>query len=140
MAGRKKLKIYQYNLSGKFIQTYESISRLRQVYFSDDNGKRPIFRNKNYAVLSDNTIISTNKIGREGVREIIKRINNPYLTLGNKIQEIEVYNLDSIKIATFASINIASKITNISNTTLHHRLERGCKHGNTDGLYFKYKD
>ncbi len=141
MAGRTKQKVYQYNLFGKFIQTYESISRLRSVYFSDDNGKRPIFTgNKNYRILDDNTIISTKKLGRMGIREVIKRENSPYLNLGQNIKEIEVYNLNNVLVATFASAYIASKITNIPYGTIENRVNKGTKHGNTDTLWFKYKN
>jgi hypothetical protein len=141
MSGRTKQKVYQYeyNTYGKFIKSYDSISEVRRIYFFKDSGKRPLLANNtSYKILSDNTIISKERIGREGVVNIIKRENNKYINLGNLIKPVKVYNLDNKLIAEFISPTLTSKIMNIPLPTLYHKLNNSKNAFDWEGLKFTY--
>lgn len=136
---RAKQKVYQYNSNGKFLKEFESQSEVRKIYFSEVKGKRPIMRNGKYEILPDNTVISHLRLGREIVKNIIKYNNNPYLNIGYKNDPIKVLNLNKKVIARFASINIASKLTNISMNTIYSQVYQNKTNNikNKTGLFFR---
>jgi hypothetical protein len=133
---RQKEKVYQYDKNGKFIKEWESQTEVRNKYYSDAIGKYPIFRkdskgskitSKNISILPDETLISSERIGRIGVMEFLKRYNNPYINRSIRSgkyakSRINVYDLDNNKIAEFKDIDIASKITGEPYNTIYNRV------------------
>lgn len=145
MAGREKVKLYQYSNKGMYLQEYESMTEVRKKYYEDtqypmfvkeSNKTRHIVRD--YHKLPDNTYIAKYKIGRDKLLKLLKIDNAPYTRVDPRSKIVEVYNLLGKKIANFASITIASGISNIDQVTLQHRCER--KSEGRDGLIYKYKD
>ena len=150
MSVRPKNKVYHYTPEGKYLKTFESESELRREYYSTDNGNRPIFnrvaRNKGKiyhynnvtAVLPDGSIVSRERIGRTGVLDYIRKRESPYTNISKEEPLIEVINLDNSIIAMFKGAYIASKMTGIHQSTIHHQVTRGNKTSHS-GLIFRYK-
>jgi len=149
MSGRPKQKCYQYDSSGKFIKVYDSNAEVLGKYFSHIKGKRPLFISytkekiyrKDYIVLPDNTFLTKARIGREGIRDIKKRIGNPFLKPSNTV--IDVYNLDNELVASFNGLNIASNLCNIPKGTIYSQLTKSVNkaaESNSSGLLFKYRN
>lgn len=139
MAGREKIKIFEYSKDGKFLKEYESISELRNKYFSNDRGKRPLIRKNEYSTLPNGNYISTYRLGRDKIEFLNRRSKSKFINIKKSNSIIECYNLDNIKIATFVDINIASKLTNIPLTTIYHQLNNGKGTPKKD-LIFKYRE
>ena len=145
MAGKQKVKLYQYSDKGIYLQEFESLTQVRKVYYNDT--KYPMFVNegnktrhivRDYHKLPDNTYIAKYKIGRDKLLKLLKIDSAPYTRVDPRSKIVEVYNLLGKKIANFASITIASGMSNIDQTTLQHRCER--KSEGRDGLIYKYKN
>ena len=143
MSGRPKVKRYQYDKKGNFLQEFESESAVRKQYYSTDKGKRPIFGNypyqKEYVILPDGTYLTKERIGRVGIRDINKRINNEFLNISNDDKKVKATNLDNKVVATFANINLAAKMTNIPLGTIHNQVTRGINKFSHRGLIFTYE-
>jgi hypothetical protein len=150
MSGRPKQKRYEYNQDGKFIREYVCENDIRKEYYAEDKGKRPLFGttktnhkgkvysyNYSYHILKNNNIIVKERIGREGIKNLIKHINNDFVKIYNK-KKINVINLDNEIIASFISENIAAKMTNIPISTIHNQLTKGKGFSTDRGLIFKY--
>lgn len=149
MSGRPKNKVYHYTEDGKFIKVFNCENDVKREYYPNTN--RPLFvrqsSNKdgkkyyyNYETIQllDNTIISKIRIGREGVRDFIKKSKSPFTNIQDNERIIEAYNLDNKVIATFKGLHVASKMTNIPASTIHHQVTRNSKHTQSD-LIFRYK-
>lgn len=150
MSGRPKQKRYEYNQEGKFIREYECENDIRKEYYSQDKGKRPLFgttrtnyKGKTYSytylyhILKNNNIIVKERIGRIGIKNLLRHINNDFVNISNK-KKINVINLDNEIIASFVNINIASKMTNIPLSTIHSQLTKSKGFSTDRGLIFKY--
>lgn len=149
MSGRPRNKVYHYTQDGRFIKMFDCENDVKREYYPNTN--RPLFVRQssnrdgkvyhyNYETiqLPDDTIISKIRIGREGVRNFIKKSKSSFTNISDNEKVIEVYNLDNKVIATFKGLHVASKITNISASTIHHQVTRNSKHTQSD-LIFKYK-
>lgn len=120
MAGREKQKVYEYSKKGKYLKTHESMSEFATLYGYSKN----IFavgRYNGIIELDHGRIASLDRIGRVGVLEFQKRKASPYVGKGKNIAEgrlwsegrdgeIEVYDLDGDKIATFKNLFVAKKM------------------------------
>ncbi len=150
MSGRPKQKAYHYDNNGKFIKEYSCIDDIRKEYYSSDIGMRPLFKInvripgggykivvKDYIELPDKTFATISRIGRAGIRDINKRINNPFINNENKL--FDILNLDNEIIATFSNIKVASVLLNKSISSIHSRLNKKGIIDSSDGLTFKYK-
>lgn len=141
MAGNPPIKVYQYNKDGKFLKMFDSIQDVRKEYYKEDSGKRPFFRFKSlYTILPDNTIVCKEKVGREFVKHVFKRLSNPFVRLDETSPLIKLFNIDNKVIATFKDIMIASKLTGISYRTIYAQLNTGKKIRKeaTNFLLFEY--
>lgn len=143
MSGRPKQVRYQYSKDGKFLNQFDSETDVRKKYYSNDKGKRPLFGTKGYIkeyhILPDNTFLTKERIGRTGIREINKRIDSKlFLDIDNNDTKIKVFNLDNKIIASFVSIKIASKMTNIPFGTIYSQLKDDRGKFTHSGLIFKY--
>ena len=130
MAGREKIKCYEYDLQGKYIREYESIQEVRDKFYPNDKGKRPIIFNKEgYFKIENYGFIANHKIGRDTLR-INERIKNSkycnYKSLDDE-KEIEIYNLKGEKIAEFKNLYLISILTNIPKNTIISQINDSCK-------------
>lgn len=150
MSGKPKQKAYHYDNDGKFIKEYSCMEEIRKEYYSSDKGKRPLFVTnakipngtykvitKDYLKLPDNTFATKERIGREGIRKINKRINNPFINNENKY--FDILNLDNEVIASFNNIKVAAVLLNKSVSNIHSRLKKQGIIDSSDGLTFKYR-
>lgn len=133
MSGRAKQKVYQYDAQGKFIQEFESETSAAIRYYGS---KRPLFQTKDYH-LTINTILVKEKIGRDNVKKLFRKINSPFITIRADEKPVECLNLNNEVIATYKGAHIASLLSNVPKTTIYHQLETGryAKHD----LFFRYK-
>lgn len=146
MAGRAKIKCYEYNSEGKYLQEYESQQEVRNKYFSSDIGKRPLLKSgiEDYFKLQNGNFIANYRIGRDKLIKLERIKNCIYCNdSGNiKNQEVEVYNLKNELIATFKNSHFTSVMLKIDLSTLHSRVNSISNIRNTpnkDNLEFKYK-
>lgn len=138
MSGRPKQEVFQYDADGKYIRKYNSQSEVREKYFSDDLGKRPLFNVVTpYQEMPDGTYIAPYRIGRDKLREAIRLYNCPYCKKHVAHRPVYVYNLIGEKIAEFSNIRVASLMTGIDYATITHRVKNGKHH--TDNLLFTYE-
>ena len=120
MSGRAKIKCYQYDFSGKYIQSWDSIAGVRDRYYGNVVGKYPIFRdNSSYHILPDDTIILKERIGRDNIRRLIARLNNPLIIDDNNLDQINILNMDGKVVATFANENIARELTAMTRSQMY---------------------
>lgn len=135
MSGKAKQKVYQYTAQGKFIQEFESeTSAAIRCYGS----KRPLFQTKDYH-LTINTILVKEKIGRDAVKKLFRKINSPFITTRSDDKIIECLNLNNEVIATYKGLHIASLLSNVAKATIFNQLKNNkCSHTNID-LIFRYK-
>jgi hypothetical protein len=144
MAGKPAIKIFQYSNEGKYIKTFNSISEIHREYFNDS--KYPFFVGVQNILekLPDNTIICKERLGRDKIKAILRRLSNPFILKDDRSNsnEIEVLNVDKIVIATFFNISMASKLLNISANSIH-AIMKSSMNGypkNKYGVYFRYKE
>lgn len=144
MSGKIKQKVYQYDLEGKFIKTFESIKELQITLFPGVKGiKNPFLsynNGKKYVksqVLINNNILSLNKIGKSQVIKEFKKVNSPYISSVKDNKTVQCLNLNNEIIAEFKNAHFASLLTGIDRTTIFHQLKSG-KFSKKD-LFFKYK-
>jgi hypothetical protein len=135
MSGRPKQKRYQYDESGKFIKVYESEADCRKEYYNYSKGKYPFFRKSkevfslDYHILPDNTFLFKERVGRDGVRELKKRLTDDFINLKEDKPLIRCLNRDNKVIATFKDIYIANKLTKIPVGIIYHSLNRKSNSG-----------
>lgn len=146
MAGRIPIQCFEYNLKGKFIREYTSIQEVREKYFPNDIGKRPLFSpgKEDYFISPNNTIIANYRIGRNKIRKLERIRKCPYCKNYKNTDDspIEVFNLKGEKIAEFKNAYILSLMTGISQRTIWDRLNvQSLKNNkpNSDNLEYKYK-
>ena len=138
--GREKKPIYQYSEDGKFLQEYESITQLREKYkITKGNMFGQGEYERNYRKLPDGTYISTERLGRDGVKKIVRIDSCEFCTTKYKTSKIvEVYNLLGEKLAEFNSLATLCKMTNKPQATLFHRGKNQSK-TTADNLIYKFK-
>jgi len=138
MANIKK-QVYEYNSKGKLLKVYSSHDEVIKKYFK--GSKRPLFQYKDYYILNETSLITSKRMGRDMSKNILKMENNPYLRLGVNPVQINVKNLKNEVIATFQGVQIASLMTKVPITTIHHQLYNNSSKTirNKSGLTFELK-
>ena len=136
MSGRPKQKTFQYDKEGKFIRAYECLADVRKRYYYNDGGVRPMFVNKDYELLPDNTYLVKERIGRKGITLLDKIINSKYTFKNKKL--VSLINVKNEEIAIFANIHIAHRLTQIPYSTIYNQLNESKNSKHLD-LRFQYK-
>lgn len=133
MAGRPKVKIYQYDADFKYLGSYDTQNEVFEKYFNGKKGR--LFHNPHYRELPDGTFVSTYRIGREGLLKWVAIQNDVLCRQREDYFPICFYNLRGEKIASFSSIRIASELTGISYSTIQVGLD-AVYHG-SDGILMR---
>lgn len=145
MAGKPKIKCYEYDSNYKYLGEYESVQEVRNKYFSNDLGKRKIFESgkDDYYKLDNGNFIANYRITGKVLKKLEKIKNCIYCNDDKRLEnkEIEVFNLKGEKIAEFKNMDITCKILKINQSTLWSRLHDVSTKNkpNKDNLEFKYK-
>lgn len=146
MAGKPKIKCYEYDSNYKYLGEYESVQEVRNKYFSNDLGKRKLFESgkNDYYKLDNGNFIANYRIGRHNLLKLERIKNCVYCSTNKNIKnkEIEVFNLKGEKIAEFKNLYIACEMLKIPMNTLWNRLNVTSNLRNKlnkDNLEFKYK-
>lgn len=145
-SGREKINLYHYDSDGKFLKTWDSQQELRNEYFPNESGKRPLINNKRwklfqYDVLPDGTFYCLERLGREKIKKYERIFNSKYCVsydTKSKEKAVEVYNLCHEKIGEFKSAYLAHLLLNIPLSTITKSADSGKGQSKND-LYFKYK-
>ena len=145
MSGRLKQKVYEYSTLGKYIRDYESISEYRDIYFSQDIGKRPIFQHNELGIdyhIFDEIIILKERPGREIIKLLYFIHNSKYCNTGVD-RPVQVFNLKNELIAEFKNTVLLLKLMpDLNKVTLSNQLNRKTNNPHKSrklGLTFKYK-
>lgn len=142
-SGKEKIKIYHYDKEGNFIKQFESLVKLREEYFPQDIGKRPLFNsikwNKfQYDTLEDGTHYSNYRIGREKLLKFEKMYNSNLCMKNDFKKPVVMYNLLHEPIATFNNEYIAAEATKIPVNRVQYDC-KNCKQRPKKDFYFKYQ-
>ena len=134
MSGRAKQKVYLYGESGTFIREFQSETEASKHFYGN---KRPLFQNKEHHLISNFSILLKERIGRDNVKKLFRKINSPFITIRANEKPVECLNLNNEVIATYKGAHIASLLSNVPKATIYHQLETG-KYAKND-LFFRYK-
>ena len=147
MAGREKIKVYEYSINGKFIKKYETMTEMFNVHY---NGKkRPLFEDKKYNThlgnchkLPNGNFLSYEKLGRDKICRINTIANSSISNLryNENDKEFGLFDLRNRCLAKFNNVTIASTLLNIPNSLIYFSLKRkhkSQKYVNGE-IYFKY--
>lgn len=148
MSGRAPHKMYEYDFEGNYLQSYANIQQARKKYYADDIGQRPIFVNKelgeDYHITFNSTILLKNRIGRENIVFLLRRVQSEYSYLSEwENKPVEVYNIRGEKLAEFPNALTASRLMpHISYDLIrkHLRSPRRARYHKSLDLTFKYKE
>lgn len=147
--GRTKIKVFEYNLEGKYLRKWDSESEFRSNYYSSDSGKRPIFEKElkgfKYHITHNDTIALKERPGRDFIRFIIRVDKSKFCNMRNNQgaeKPIVMFNLKDEAIAEFSSLRLCELLLNIPRETIVSQLSRGFKKtkGLTGDFYFEYKN
>ena len=142
MAGREKIKLYQFDLKNRKQKMWNCMQDIKNEYY---NGTRfPMFQiNPDYHALPDGTYVTKQRYTRDELAAIIKISNSVYVNdakVKKDDKEIEVFNLANEKIAEYKNIRIASKLSTIPAGTIYSQLNKSKgKKSTLSELIFKYK-
>jgi hypothetical protein len=124
MAGRAKIKLYEYSTDGEFMAEYESKQAVFNKFFQGK--KRPLLNyGEEYMITPDGTILTEVRFGREAVLRIMRMRKSVYIpkrTLTDN-NPVDVYNLKGEKIATFNSTYTAAVMTGIPRSSIESSLK-----------------
>ena len=143
MAGKPKIKLFQYDVNCKYLKSFDSLTDVRSHYFND--AKYPLFvdSQKEIEKLPDSTIICKYRIGRDNLLKLLNRINNPFIIKDDRTNnnEIEILNIDKVVIATFYNVSIAAKMLGICSSNIHSMIKHSMNSApkNKLGIYIRYK-
>jgi len=138
MAGKRKIEASEYDEKGKMIQHFKSIAEVHEKHY--DGVKYPLWEKHNKIhFLQNGNYITKGILGRDWLLKELQLINDPF-----RIKErhhtgvVKCYNLSNELIATFANVQIASKLLQIDASIIRYRTLNRCKelHGSIN-LFFE---
>lgn len=147
--GRAKIKVFEYDLEGKYLRKWDSENDFRNNYYSSDLGKRPIFEKEvngfKYHITYNDTIALRERPGRDFIKFIIRVDKSKFCNMRNNESSekpIRMFNLKNELIAEFSSLRLCELLLNIPRATIVSQLSRGLKKtkGLTGDYYFEYKN
>lgn len=136
MAGRPKVKIYQYSADHLYMRSYATQSEIFDKYY--DGKKGELFRNKEYKELPDGTFISWYRIGRRELRRQIRIDNDIYCKHYKDDRPFSVYNILDEKIASFNSVRTAANMMDFDYSVIFGALKLNKKQISRSPFTFKY--
>lgn len=148
MAGRAPHKVFEYDLEGNYIQSYDNIHLVRAKYYPDDLGTRPIFvkqeLGEDYHITAIGTILVKNRIGRDNIKFLLRRVQSEYSYLSLwEDRPVEVYNIRGEKLAEFPNALVCAKLMpyiDYGTIMRHLRSPRKSRYYKGLDLTFKYKE
>lgn len=152
--GKDPIKVYVYNLKGKYIEMHNSVQEFRRIYFSEYKGVYPVFRYNeleyDYGLFEDrNMIVFKYRPGRDVIIHILRIHKSVLCKKADTLEDttpVQVFNLRGELIAEFKSVGIAiSMMPNVSMGTIYGQLNRktsgkGIHRINSIGFWARYKD
>ena len=146
MAGRKPVEIFEYNSEGEFVRKFKTQSECRIFHYAHIEGKVPILRlkrmNIKYSVLDNGNFLVKERLGRSRIKFLRRLHESDYCTdlINREKRIIQVFNLEGKLLLEARNINVLTKLTNISQTTVWQRLKEGSKQIPKGELDFRYKE
>jgi hypothetical protein len=142
MAGRPKMKMYEYDQNGRFVCEYPTQYEVFVKYY--EGKKRPLIRKgEQYAILPNGHFIANYRIGRERLMYYEKAKASKYVSTAGEIRKnVVAYNLLGERVATFRSVHMAALITGIGRSTIVAALRPSSKRKTTKSLdlLFRYEE
>lgn len=121
MAGRRKIEASEYDEKGKMIQHFKSIAEVQEKHY--DGVKYPLWeKHDKIHFLQNGNYITRGVLGRDWLLKELRVFNDPF-----KIKErhhtglVKCYNLSNELVATFANVQIASKLLQIDASLIRYR-------------------
>lgn len=142
MAGREKIKLYQYSSEGKYIGSIECMADVHRKYYK--GAHHPIFRKwtaneryeeADYHELPDGTFIAKFRIGRDKLLQLVRIDKDPFTRKDEGTFPIVVFSISGRELATFDSVAVAEKLLG---RRINHRIDRKYLKSD-DNLIFKSK-
>lgn len=142
MSGRKPLPVFHYDTEEnnfKYLGKFESRAEVFKMYSGGKKG-RLFEEGYEYKKLSDGTYVTKERIGREGLRKIIRLTEDPTIYKRKNDQEIEIYNYAGELVGVVANVRILESIRNSAFGTVQHSLFTDGKDSpHFNNLSYKYK-
>lgn len=146
-AGRAPIKVYEYTLEGKFVQTYDCINDYRNKYYAEDAGKRPLFVNTveriDYDLSPNDTIAFKQRVYRDHIKFYLKIINSMYCNFNKTdTRKVQLYNLKGEVLTEFKNLNVTKHLLShlISPGTMASQVNQtGPLSKNSSELVVRYK-
>lgn len=142
MAGKKPIPVYHYDTEEnefRYLGKFESMSEVFKMY--SDSKKGELFQDGyNYKKLCDNTYVTKNKIGREGLKKEIRITEDPTIYKRSTDKEIEIFNHLGELVGIVTNVRILEAISNISHSAISSSLHRvDSKATKFNSLKYRYK-
>ena len=141
MAGRQPKKVFEYSPEGKLVKVYTNqheYFRLHHLKHGNLYNQTSI-KEKQYKIAKNGNIITDEKWRISDVLKQIEIVKSPYCNF-NKTERsnlpVAVYNLENELLGIFKNPTAITKLTGISQSTIHHQLFGGTKKSKI-GLSFK---
>lgn len=147
--GRPNKFVFEYDFNGKYLRKWNSESDFRKHYYTDDLGKRPLFKESirgiYYHITHNDTIALIERPGRDFILFMLRVHNSLLCNFNNNeysSRPIQMFNLKDELLAEFSNFRIAEYLLNIPRGTIYSQLQRGSKKtkGLTSDYYFEYKN
>lgn len=133
---RSKQKVFLYGKTGCFIREFQSETDASVYYY---NNKRALFQYNSHHLISDSCILLKERIGRDAVKKLFRKINSPFITTRSDDKLIECLNLNNEVIATYKGLHIASLLSNVPKPTIFNQLKNNKGSHVKIDLMFRYK-
>lgn len=140
MSGRKALPVYHYDTEENnyaYLGMFESRAEVFKMYYNGKKGK--LFEEGyNYKKLCDGSYVTKERIGREGLRKLIRLTEDPVIMTRNDDKEIELINGAGEIVGTIRNIRVLESLTSLSRNAIAGRLN-GEGIPNTGNVGLRYK-
>lgn len=135
--GKEKQKQYQYSSEYKYLRSYDTLKEVFEKYFDGKVGKLYEY-NRPYKELPDGTFISYFRIGRAGLKEAIRRHEDPtcYKRIDDK--KIEIYNFFGEKVGEVDNVRVLKAIMSSSFDQANSGLYKSSKKAWWGNLTYKF--
>ena len=114
MAGREKIKVYEYNRKGVLLNSWSCIAEARKFHYPKDKNNRPIFIKKvegyDLHITPKDTVLLLERPGRELIKTLYKIATSKLCNLNltkNTNKTVQMFNLKGELIAEFKDLAIA---------------------------------
>jgi hypothetical protein len=147
MPGKKPIKVYQYEDTGKYVRNFASLSDCRAVLWPEIKGKKPILvlerLGLRYSKTPTGGYVFEQRVPRDTIQHIRRIENSIYCSkvITDREKIIQVFNLEGTLLLEARNINVLVKMTGVDDVTVLNQLAgKGPMKSKSSGFFYKYKE